>query len=277
MEQRAGEIADVIVALLTTYGLKVLGAIAILIIGWIIAGILFRWTGRALRRVESMDAMLVNFIASIIKYTVIAFTILAVLAQFGVQTASLIAIFGAAGLAIGLALQGTLTNVAAGVMLLILRPFKSGDYIDAGSVAGTVNSVNFFTTELTTPDNVQIIVPNAQLWNSAIRNFSHHSTRRLDLTFGIAYEDKIGAAMDEIRNALDADERCLKDPAPTIAVMGLGDSSVNIVVRVWCATSDYWPLNFDLLRGVKERFDKSGITIPYPQRVVHSIPAEAAD
>ena len=277
MEQKASEVAEVIIAILTTYGLKVLGAIAILIIGWIIAGVLFRWTTRALKRVESLDSMLVNFLASIVKYTIIAFTVLAVLHQFGVQTASLIAIFGAAGLAIGLALQGTLNNIAAGVMLLILRPFKAGDFIDAGSVAGTVNIVNFFTTEMTTPDNVQIIVPNNQLWGSAIRNFSYHSTRRLDLTFGIAYEDRIGQAMDEIRAALDSDARCLKKPAPTIAVIGLGASSVDIVVRVWCATSDYWPLNFDLLRDVKERFDKAGITIPYPQRVVHSISSDAAE
>ena len=255
--------------LLTTYGLSVVGGIVILIIGWIIAGWASRWTARALGRFEKVDAMLAGFFASLVKYVILAVTVLAVLSRFGVQTASLIAIFGAAGLAVGLALQGTLSHLAAGVMLLLFRPFKVGDYIEAGGTAGSVKSVTLFTTELATPDNVQIIVPNGQVWGSTVKNYSFHPTRRVDFLLGIGYGDNIDTAMEAIVEVIGLDGRCYKDPAPQIVVGELADSSVNIIVRVWADAADYWGLKFDLTKNFKEAFDAKGITIPFPQRDVN--------
>ncbi len=176
---------------------------------------------------------------------------------------------GAAGLAIGLALQGTLSNVAAGVMLLLFRPFKTGDYIDGGGVAGTVKSVSLFVTELATPDNVQIVVPNADLWGTAIKNYSHHPVRRVDLLIGIGYGDDIDTAMGIIRKLAEDDERVHAEPEPFIVVGDLGDSSVNLIVRLWCDSANYWPLKFAMTKAIKEAFDREGVTIPFPQRDVH--------
>jgi len=255
--------------LLTTYGMSVIGAIVILIVGLWAAKWLSRMLERALKRTDKVDVTLRAFFASLVKYVVVAFTVLAVLSEFGVQTASLIAVFGAAGLAIGLALQGTLSNVAAGVMLLIFRPFKVGDFIEGGGVTGTVKAITLFTTEFATPDNVQIIAPNGQLWGTAVKNYSFHSERRVDLVLGIAYEDNIGKARDAVMEVLAADSRCLKTPEPMVVVGSLGDSSVNLTIRVWCAAGDYWPVFFDLNQALKEKMDAVGITIPFPQRVVH--------
>ncbi|MEQ9639256.1 MAG: mechanosensitive ion channel [Alphaproteobacteria bacterium] len=263
------ELTDEIALLATTYGMSVIGAILTLIIGWIIAGWLHNSMLRWLSRSKRIDATLRPFLASMVKYLVLILTVLAMLDQFGVQTASLIAVLGAAGLAVGLALQGTLSNVAAGVMLLIFRPFKVGDYVDAGGVAGTVKQINLFTTDFDTPDNVRIIVPNSQLWDGAVKNYSYNQTRRVDFVFGIAYEDDIGKAMSLIGDEIGKDDRAHGEPEPFMAVTELADSSVNIVVRVWCDAANYWGLKFDLTRAVKERFDADGITIPYPQRVVH--------
>lgn len=271
MQEKFAEGYEAIVEVIATYGLDVLGAIVILIVGLIFASWAQRTTRRALGRVNKLDETLRGFFSSIVKYLIIIFVILAVLNQFGVQTASLIAVLGAAGLAIGLALQGTLSNVAAGVMLLIFRPFRVGDYIDAGGQAGTVKELGLFMTDLNTPDNVRIVVPNASVWGSAIKNYSFNATRRVDLVIGIAYEDDINKAMSSINGVISADDRTHSDPAPLIAVTELADSSVNLVVRVWCDASNYWPVKFDLTKGIKERLDADGISIPFPQRDVHLI------
>lgn len=261
---------------IATYGLDVVAGIAILIIGWAVAGWARHLTHRAAVKAPRIDAMLAGFLASIVKYTIIAFTVIAVLAKFGIQTTSLIAALGAAGLAIGLAMQGALSNVAAGVMLLLFRPFKVGDYVEGGGVAGTVDHVSLFTTEMHTPDNVHLVVPNTQLWNTAIKNYSHHATRRVDFVFGIAYEDNIDRAMEIIKGRIAAEERALKDPEPMIVVGELANSSVNLIVRVWAANADYWGVKFDLNKAVKEALDAGGITIPYPQHTVHMAQAVQA-
>jgi small conductance mechanosensitive channel len=270
MNEDASKLMDEITRIVTTYGLDVVAAIVILIVGWVAASWADRVTRKALTRTPKIDAMLAGFLAGLVKYGILVFTFLAVLAQFGIQTTSFIAVLATAGLAVGLALQGTLSNVAAGVMLLIFRPFKTGDYVEGGGVAGSVDSVSLFVTEMHTPDNVHLIVPNSQLWNTAIRNYSHHPTRRVDFVFGIAYEDDIDAAMRIINGCIDNDQRALKDPAPMVVVGELADSSVNLITRVWVANADYWGVKFDLTKAVKEALDKGGITIPFPQRMVHT-------
>ena len=268
-------VTDQVVVLLSTYGLRIVGAVAVLIAGWLIAGWTHRIVTKWLSRSEHVDSMLAGFFASMAKYLVLAITVIAVLNQFGVQTASLIAVLGAAGLAIGLALQGTLSNVAAGVMLLFFRPFKVGDYIDASGISGTVKHVGLFVTEMATPDNVHIVAPNAQLWGTAIHNYSHNDTRRVDLAIGIAYEDDAARAMEVLLDTSRADARVHADPEPFAGVGELADSSVNITLRVWCDADDYWPLKFDLTQAVKARLDAEGISIPYPQRQVHLTQAAA--
>ncbi len=255
-------------AMLTTYGFDVLGAILILLFGWIVAG----WAGRATRnavdRIAWMDGTIKPLISSIVRYLIVIITIVAVLNRFGVQTTSIIAVLGAAGLAVGLALQGTLSNVAAGVMILFLRPFKVGDYVTAGGNGGTVAEVGLFTTELTTPDNVFISVPNSQIINSAVSNFSRHATRRIDIVVGIGYGSNIDTAFDALTKLAEADDRVLADPKPEVTVRELADSSVNIGLRFWVNAGDYWPALFAFNKGVKETLDANGIEIPFPQRVV---------
>ena len=269
MNETAQAAIDQMTVIAATYGLSVIGALVTLIIGLWIAGWSKRTVQRLLNRRENMDLMLSSFLSSLVKYLIVAFTLIAVLGKFGVQTTSLIAVLGAAGLAIGLALQGTLSNVAAGVMLLIFRPFKVGDYVDAGGIAGTVKDVTLFITELSTPDNVQIIVPNAEIWGTAIKNFSGYATRRVDLAVGISYGDNIDDAFKALNDTISADSRVHKDPAPMVAVTDLGDSSVNLTARVWTNSPDFWAVKFDLTKAVKEKLDTSGIEIPFPQRVVH--------
>lgn len=260
-----------IIQIVTTYGLDVLGAIVILIVGMIFAGWARRATMRGLAKISSLDETLRGFFSSIVKYLIIVFVILAVLNQFGVQTTSLIALLGAAGLAVGLALQGTLSNVAAGVMLLIFRPFKVGDYIDAGGQAGSVRELGLFLTQLDTPDNVRICVPNGAIWGAAIHNYSFNSTRRVDFVVGISYSDDINKAIAAVRDVLTSDDRTHSDPEPLIAVTELADSSVNLVARVWCNSGNYWPVKFDLTKAIKERLDADGISIPFPQRDIHMV------
>jgi small conductance mechanosensitive channel len=260
---------------LLEHGLSLITAIIILVAGNWVSAKAQHWTVAALRRTPHIDATLQSFFGSLARYFVLGFTLLAVLAEFGVQTASLIAVLGAAGLAVGLALQGTLSNVAAGVMLLIFRPFRAGHYVEVGGLGGTVKELTLFTTELAAPDNVQIIIPNSEVWGSAIRNYSFHPTRRLDLIFGISYSDDIGEAMKAMREIIDADKRVLADPEPLIAVNALGASSVDMLLRVWLGNADYWPAKFDLTRAVKERFDATGITIPFPTQTVQHVTAPA--
>jgi len=271
MEQTVTSAADQVVAIIVEYGLDVVGAVAILILGWLASKWVHRMVRKALGRSDKVDTMLTGFFASLAKYLVLILTVVMVLSQFGVQTASLIAVLGAAGLAIGLALQGTLSNVAAGVMILIFRPFKIGDYVETGGKAGTVKAVTLFITELVTPDNVQIILPNGQVWGSSVVNYSFHDTRRVDLALGIGYGDNIGMAVEAVKATIAADARVLKDPEAMVAVSDLADSSVNLVIRVWCQAADYWDLKFDLTRALKEKMDSEGISIPYPQRTVHMI------
>lgn len=254
--------------LLVTFGLKILGALLVLIAGRILAGSLRRAMGRITQR-TAMDPTLEKFTSSLVYYLVLVVAGVAALGMVGIQMASVLTILGAAGLAVGLALQGTLSNVSAGVMLLFFRPFKVGDYVDVGGTAGTVESVGLFSTALNTPDNVHIIVPNSEIYGGTIKNYSHHPVRRNDFLVGISYDDDVGLALQTIQDILGRDERVLGDPSPLVAVSELGDSSVNLVVRPWCAASDYWALRFDLTRAFKEGLEASGCSIPYPQQDVY--------
>ena len=264
------EVGQELVTVLTTYGLDIVGAIVILIVGNMISKRVPKKVTKVLSK-KDVDKTVVNFLASLSRMSIMTITLLFVLAQFGIQTASLIAVLGAAGLAIGLALQGTLSNVAGGVMLLFFRPMRIGDFVEVAGHAGTVKAVNLFTTEMATGDNVQIILPNASVWGSAIKNFSFHDTRRVDMVMGIAYEDDMDKARGIMLGLIEADTRALKDPAPMVVVSELADSSVNFTVRIWCNSGDYWPLKFDMTKAMKEAFDKGGISIPYPQQVVHMV------
>lgn len=264
----ADQLVQTITTLVSTWGLKVLGAIALFAVGRMIAG----WGRKAVQTVMARgdaDPTLVPFVAGLVYYLLLAFVVIAVLGMVGIQTASLVAVMGAAGLAVGLALQGTLSNFASGVLLLLFRPFRVGDYIEAAGVAGSVRAINIFTTALTTPDNVGIIVPNATIWGQVIKNYAAHETRRIDLVVGISYDDDIEQAVQAVHRVLEAEGRVLQDPAPTVAVSELADSSVNLVVRPWCARDDYWDVRFGLTRQLKEELERAGCSIPYPQRDVH--------
>ena len=270
MNLDATEALNTVLELISTWGLKVVGAILVLVIGRIVASSARRFVRSAGQR-ANLDATIVPFLSGFTYYAVLAMVFVAALGMVGIQPASLLALFGAAGLAIGLALQGTLSNFAAGVMLLLFRPFRVGDYIEAAGTAGTVASVGLFVTTLNTPDNVQILVPNAAVWGDTIKNYAANETRRNDMVVGISYADDIGHAIEIVRGVLDADDRVLEDPAPLVAVAELGDSSVNLVVRPWCKKEDYWALRFDLMRRLKETLEAGGVSIPFPQRDVHLI------
>ncbi|MDG2480558.1 MAG: mechanosensitive ion channel [Alphaproteobacteria bacterium] len=269
MDAAASEIWTEVAGLMTQYGLDVVGAIVVLLIGLWASGWAKRMTIKSLIKVEQVDATLRMFFGSLVKYLVLAFTFIMVLNQFGVQTASLIAIMGAAGLAIGLALQGTLSNVASGVMLLLFRPLNVDQFVNAGGVMGTVKAVNLFTTEVATLDNVQVIVPNSQIWGGTITNYSVYDTRRMDIVMGIGYGNSIDDAMAALRAIYNADDRVMADPEPAMYVTNLGASSVDITVRVWCGAGDFWALKTDLTKAFKEALDAKGIEIPFPQSVVH--------
>ena len=257
-----------LVPLLTEWGLKVIGAVVVLIVGRMVAGIIRSSVRKGMKRAE-VDATLIPFVSSLIYWAVLAVVLIAVLNLFGVHTTSLVAILGAAGLAVGLALQGTLSNFADGDKLLIFRPYKVGDFVEIGGTAGSVVSVAIFSTIMKTPDNVMITVPNSQVWGNEIKNYNGFDTRRIDLVMGISYDDDIQVAMDTIAKIVAADERVLADPGPQIAVAELADSSVNLIVRPWCSGSDYWPLRFDLTRRLKEGLEAAGCSIPYPQQDVY--------
>ena len=270
-------VTDTGMQLLTTYGMSVVAAIIILILGWLASRIVYRSILSVTLKSEKIDDTIGRFFAAAARYAILLFTVIAVLSKFGIQTASIIAVLGALGLAIGFALQGTLANVASGLLILFLRPFKIGDYIEAGNAAGTVRSVSLFTTELNTPDNVVTVVPNGSIISGTIKNYSDNPERRVDLLMGIAYEDDINKAFEVIHTAIGADSRILQEPAPMTAVGELADSSVNLIVRVWCKREDYWPVKFDLTKALKEAFDQNGISIPFPQRVLHHAEKTAAE
>jgi small conductance mechanosensitive channel len=254
--------------LVSAWGLKVVGAIAVLIVGFLVARIIRGSVRKALQR-SKLDPTLVPFISKLVYYLVIAFVLVAVLGLFGIETTSFIAVLGAVGFAIGLALQGTLSNFSAGVMLLFFRPFGVGDYVEAGGTAGSVKEIGVFATTLCTPDNVMIIVPNSAVYGSIIKNYAANPTRRNDMVMGISYDDDIAKAISVIEKCLSEESRVLQDPAPVVAVAELADSSVNIVVRPWCTKEDYWGMRFDLLRKMKEELEAAGCSIPYPQTDVH--------
>jgi len=250
------------------YGLKVLAAILVFIVG--------RWIAKALKKLinkvmtkNNVDPTLVSFIGDLTYFALLAFVVIAAINQLGVQTTSFIAVIGAAGLAIGLALQGSLANFAAGFLLMLFRPFKVGDYIEGAGVAGAVEEIQIFTTQLKSPDNKKIIIPNAKLTGDNIINYSANETRRVDLVIGAGYGDDLAKVKEVLEDVLSKDDRILKNPAPTIAVGELADSSVNFVVRPWVKTADYWDVYFDTTESVKKRFDADGISIPFPQHDVH--------
>jgi len=273
--EKSSQLMDSGIELLMIYGPKILAAIAIFIVGKMVA----KWIKRLVNRVMSkgnVDPLIIGFTSSIAYMAMMAFVIMATLGQVGIQTTSFIAILGAAGLAIGLALQGSLANFAAGFLLIIFRPFKIGDFIEAAGVTGKVNDIQIFTTTLTTGDNKTIIIPNAKLGGDNITNYSAQATRRVDMTVGVSYD----ADLKEVRNILEdivaKDERILKNPAHLIAVGELADNSVNFFVRVWVKSEDYWGVNFATNETVKLRMDDAGIGIPYPQRDVHLYEHKAA-
>ncbi|UWQ28117.1 mechanosensitive ion channel [Leisingera sp. M527] len=242
-------------------------ALVVLILGWIAAGWISGAVRRRINKTPQIDPTLGNFAASVVRWVLLLVVLVAVLGIFGIEATSLVAMLGAATLAIGLALQGTLSDLAAGFMLILFRPYKIGQYVDIGGTAGTVKDLNLFITELATPDNVQIIVPNGQAWGAVITNFSHHDTRRVDMVFGIDYGDSADAARAIILEQAAADARVMQDPEPWVRVTNLGDSSVDLTARVWCEAADYWEVKFALTQGVKEAFDAKGISIPYPHSV----------
>ena len=254
--------------LLTVYGLKVIAALAIFIIGRIIAKAIKAGVSKAMNKGGS-DPILVSFTTNMLYAALLAFVIIASLGQLGIQTTSFIAILGAAGLAIGLALQGSLANFAAGVLMIIFRPFKKGDFIEGAGAAGVIEEVHIFNTVMRTGDNKTIIIPNGGLMGGNIINYSTKPTRRLDLVIGIGYDDDIKKAKLVLEELMQNEARILKDPAPTIGLLELADSSVNFAVRPWVNSADYWGVHFDLLESIKLRFDQEGISIPYPQQDIH--------
>ncbi len=265
----------IIESLLIPWGIRIVVAILIFLVGRWIAKWLTGLSRRMMTR-GGLDQMLIAFLANIVYLVLLVAVVLATLDHVGIQTTSLLAIFGAAGLAVGLALKDSLANFSSGVMIILFRPFKVGDYIEAGGTGGVVEEVRMFATLLRTGDNRAVIVPNSQIYDGTITNYSAKPTRRIDLVFGIGYDDDIAKAKQIMGDILQQDERILADPPPAIALAELGDSSVNFNVRPWVNSGDYWPVRADLLEKIKLAFDANGISIPYPQRDVHLYQTEQA-
>lgn len=271
MDVDIDSIVNQAVALGTTWGLKVLGGVLILVGGWIVAAWLARGVRKACRRSGRFDRTLESYLSKTTRIAVIAVTVVAVLNNFGVQTTSIIAVLGAMGLAIGLALQGTLANVASGIVLLVLRPFKADEVIDVGGQVGIVQEIGLFATTLKTPDGLYVLMPNAKIWGDKILNITRNGTRRVELVFGVSYAADLDKALEIIKDEIAKDERVLEEPAPFVKVAELADSSVNIYARPWTKIETFFDLQLDLTKRVKERFDAEGIGIPFPQRDVHVI------
>ncbi len=248
---------------------SVVGALVVLIVGLWVAGRIRKIAAKSMARTEKIDETLGGFLSSLIYYGLVALVIITTLGVFGVPTTSFAAIIGAAGLAIGLALQGTLGHVASGVMMLGFRPFDVGDFVEAAGVSGSVKNIGLFTTEIATPDNKMIIVPNGKIFDDVIVNYAGYPTRRVDLVFGISYADDIEKAMALLKSELDKDDRILSDPAPVIEVGSLGDSSVNILCRPWVKGGDYWAVHWSLTKAVKQRFDAENVSFPFPSRSLY--------
>jgi small conductance mechanosensitive channel len=273
--EEAGQLWLQVQDIAMAWGLKVIAAIAIFIIGRWIAKLLRRTVSRVMEKAD-VEPIIVGFVGSITYIALLAFVVVAALGQLGIQTTSFIAILGAAGLAIGLALQGSLANFAAGFLMIIFRPFKVGDFIEGAGVAGVVREIQIFTTTLKTPDNKTIIIPNAKLSGDNIVNYSAEANRRVDMTVGVAYDSDLAKVKAVLNDIISKDERIHADPAPQVVVAELADSSVNFVVRVWTSKDDYWAVNFDTTEAIKIRFDAEGIGIPFPQRDIHIVSGGAA-
>jgi small conductance mechanosensitive channel len=264
-------------ALIETYvipwGIRIVLALLIFYIGrWVVSSVV-KVIGTVLRG-KGMDEILVSFLCSILRWTLLLFVIIAALSQLGINTTSLVALLGAAGLAIGLSLQSSLANFASGVMLIIFRPFTKGDFIEAGGATGVVDTISIFTTTMTTADNKEVIVPNGAIIGGNITNYSARPTRRVDMVFGISYDDDIRKAKDILQDIVAADQRVLSEPAPVITLGELADSSVNFLVRPWVKAEDYWAVLWETTEAVKLRFDEADISIPYPQMDIHLDKAE---
>ncbi len=262
------QFVEAIQTLLKTYGPVAIKALLTLLGGWIAARIITAVLRRVMVKAR-VEPTLVGFATNLTFASLMTLAVVSALGALGVSTTSFVAVIGAAGLAIGFALQGSLANFAAGVLLIIFRPFKAGDFIEGGGVSGTVEEIQVFATIMKTPDNKRVIVPNAGMTNGSITNYSANDTRRIDLVFGIGYGDDIKKAKQVLEEILSGDTRVLAEPASTVAVAELADNSVNFVVRPWVKTADYWAVRFDVTEAVKQRFDAQSISIPYPQRDVH--------
>jgi len=271
MEKETRELIESVIAIGVEYGVDIIGALVLLIVGWVIAGWVRRGVRHGLDRIPQMDETLKPFLAKLVWYVIMIFVLVAVLNQFGVQTASIITVLGAAGLAIGLALQGTLGNIASGVMLLFLRPFNVGEYVDAGGIAGTVVEIGLFNTEIKTNNGLCLIVPNSKIWASPITNFSRNPTRRFDLEVGIGYGDDADGAMALIMGLMTDDARVLDDPEPLVFVKTLGDSAVVINLRGWTKSGDYWDVVWKLNKAINADLPAAGYSIPFPQRDIHIV------
>ncbi|MCP4545164.1 MAG: mechanosensitive ion channel [bacterium] len=252
----------------TNYGIKILGAIIILIVGRMAASLIRKAVAKALKR-SNLDDNLIRFFSKLTYIAVMAFAVLACLEKFGVETTSFVAVLGAAGFAIGFALQGSLSHFAAGVMLLVFKPFKTGDFVEVNGVGATVEAIMLFNTLLNTPDNVHIIVPNGAIFGNTIKNYSHNPTRRVDIAVGIGYGCDIDKACAAIETEIKQDDRVLAEPTPQIVITELADSSINLSARYWVNAADYWDSKSDQTGLIKERLDAENIEIPFPQRVVY--------
>ncbi len=251
-------------ALAVHYSFSIVGAVIILVIGWLFAGVLQRWAYRGLEAIHGIDETLARFFSNLLRYVVLILVFITVLGQFGVQTASIIATLGAAGLAVGLALQGTLQNIAAGIMLLALRPFRIGEYVEVGAVAGSIEEIGLFATRLRTADGVYILAPNSTLWNQPVRNFTRNGVRRGDITLSIGSWNDIDGAQKTLLAIANGDKRVRREPAPIAFVASLGDTTVSLTVRYWTSAADFFAAQIDLTKRAKQAFDSEGISIPLP-------------
>ncbi|SEA46616.1 small conductance mechanosensitive channel [Desulfuromusa kysingii] len=266
---------DKLIDLVQSYGLPLVWAIIVFIVGRIAARIITNIVVKMMQK-SKVDETLVKFTKTVIYVALMVFVILAALGKLGIETTSFAAIIAAAGLAIGLSLQGTLGNFASGFMLILFRPFKVGDFVEAGGVSGIVEEIQIFSTKMRTGDNKEITVPNGQIVGTTITNYSAKETRRVDMVIGVSYNDDLKKVRAVLEDILSSDERILKDPAPTIGVSELADSSVNFVVRPWVKSADYWSVLFEIQEEIKIRFDAEGISIPYPQHDLHVVKDEVA-
>ena len=268
------DITEILQTYVIPWGIKLVLALAIFYIGrLVVAGVV--GFVRKLLHSRGMDDILVGFLVAILRWVLLLFVVIAALSQLGINTNSLVALLGAAGLAIGLSLQGSLSNFAAGVMLIIFRPFTKGNFVEAGGATGIIETIGIFTTTMTTPDNKEVIVPNGAIISGNITNYSARPTRRVDMVFSVSYDDDLRKARQILEEIIAADERVLKEPAPVIAVGALAESGINFLVRPWAKNEDYWQLMWDTTESVKHRFDEAGISIPFPQVDVHFGKADA--